>query len=83
MKSSELKSGKFNQSEADSYIYVRDSNIVADYVDDLITSTKTEREIQLVKEMLHSQFKGAVHRYCLHREAVQAWMISQPVKSLK
>ena len=27
--------------------------------------------------------KGAVRRYCLHREAVQARMISQPVKSLK
>ena len=28
------------------------------------------------------RFKGAVRRYCLQREAVQASMISQPVKSL-
>ena len=28
-------------------------------------------------------FKGAVRRYCLLWEAVQARMISQPVKSLK
>ena len=63
-----MKSSKFKQSEADPCIYVRDTSIVAVYVDDLIIATKTEGEMQLVKELLHSQFKmkdmGELH-YCL------------------
>ena len=34
----------------------------------------------LTKEIV--LFKGEVRRYCLQREAVQARVISQPVKSL-
>ena len=39
--------------------------------------------IQYIYSILHAvSVKGAVRRYCLQREAVQAHMISQPVKLL-
>ena len=59
------------QSNADPCIYVRGTNmlsIVAVYVDDLINATKTNEEMQEVKQMLPSQFEmkdmGELH-YCL------------------
>ena len=62
-----MKSSEFKQSEADPCIYIQDTTIVAVYVDDLIIATKTEGEMQLVKELLHSQFKmkdmGELHYY--------------------
>ena len=63
-----MRSKEFKQSEADPCIYIRGTSIVAVYVDDLIIATKTEGEMQLVKEVLHSRFKmkdmGKLH-YCL------------------
>lgn len=63
-----MRSDKFKQSKVDPCIYVQDTSIVAVYVDDLIIATKIEEEMQLVKELLHSQFKmkdtGELY-YCL------------------
>ena len=66
-----MKSLGFTQSSADPCIYVRDSKsltIVAAYVDDLIIATKTDEEMQDVKQQLQSRFKmkdlGKLH-YCL------------------
>ena len=63
-----MKSIGFNQSAADPCIYVRDTCIVAVYVDDLIIATKTPEEMQEVKQLLSSQFQmkdlGELH-YCL------------------
>ena len=63
-----MKSIGFNQSTADPCIYVRDTCIVAVYVDDLIIATKTPEEMQEVKQLLSSQFQmkdmGELH-YCL------------------
>ena len=58
----------YHQSTADPCIYVRDTCIVAVYVDDLIIATKTPEEMQEVKQLLNSQFQmkdvGELH-YCL------------------
>ena len=58
----------YHQSTADPCIYVRDTCIVAVYVDDLIIAMKTPEEIQEVKQLLNSQFQmkdmGELH-YCL------------------
>ena len=69
-----MKSVEFKQSSADPCIYVRETGtlctlcIVAVYVDDLIIATKTDEEMQQVKQLLQSQFKmkdmGELH-YCL------------------
>ena len=63
-----MKSIGFNQGTADPCIYVRDTCIVAVYVDDLIIATKTLEEMQEVKQLLSSQFQmkdmGKLH-YCL------------------
>ena len=50
-----MKSNQFLQSEADPCIYVRDKqtlSIAAVYVDDLIIATKTDEEMEEVKQML-------------------------------
>ena len=52
-----MKSIEFKQSTADPCVYVRDTCIVAVYVDDLIIATKTTDEMQEVKQSLHSQFQ--------------------------
>ena len=66
-----MKSIGFTQSSADPCIYVRSADtlsIVAAYVDDLIMATRTDEEMQEVKQQLQSQFKmkdmGEL-RYCL------------------
>ena len=55
-----MKSNGFLQSDADSCIYIQDTDtlsIVAVYADDLIIATKTNEEMQEVKQMLQSQFE--------------------------
>ena len=66
-----MKSIGFTQSSADPCIYVRSADtlsIVAAYVDDLIMATRTDEEMQEVKQQLQSQFKmkdmGELH-HCL------------------
>ena len=66
-----MESIGFQQSSADPCIYVQNADtlsIVAVYVDDLIMATKTQEEMQQVKQLLQSRFKmkdlGELH-YCL------------------
>ena len=66
-----LTSVGFVQSSADPCVYVQSGNcpiVVAAYVDDLIIATKTEKEMQQVKQLLQSRFMmtdmGELH-YCL------------------
>ena len=72
-----LESMEFKQSEADPCVYIRTvgtMTVIAVYVDDLILTTVTAKEMQKVKESLAVQFKmtdmGKLH-YCLGVSIVQ------------